>query len=137
MADCLITDYSSVFFDFANTRRKIIIFNYDDEDRAGIAAAFTDYFAEAEMNAGWCVACNYPATFPATMETQTYKDFVAQNESFTYLHPEYAGAFPAVTTQAYARTALRDLMSQVAGGTDVKEALEAAVQYIEDEKAAE
>ena len=28
MADALITDYSSVFFDFANTRRKIIIFNY-------------------------------------------------------------------------------------------------------------
>ena len=32
MADCLITDYSSVFFDFANTKRKIIIFNYDEED---------------------------------------------------------------------------------------------------------
>ena len=32
MADCLITDYSSVFFDFLNTRRKIIIFNYDEEE---------------------------------------------------------------------------------------------------------
>ena len=32
LADVLITDYSSVFFDFANTRRKIIIFNYDEED---------------------------------------------------------------------------------------------------------
>ena len=32
MADCLITDYSSVFFDFANTGRKIIIFNYDEEE---------------------------------------------------------------------------------------------------------
>lgn len=32
MADCLITDYSSVFFDYANTLRKIIIFNYDEED---------------------------------------------------------------------------------------------------------
>ena len=31
-SDCLITDYSSVFFDFANTGRKIIIFNYDEED---------------------------------------------------------------------------------------------------------
>lgn len=30
-ADCLITDYSSVFFDFANTRRKIILFTYDEE----------------------------------------------------------------------------------------------------------
>ena len=32
MAECLITDYSSVFFDFANTRRKIIIFNYDEDE---------------------------------------------------------------------------------------------------------
>lgn len=32
IADCLITDYSSVFFDFANTRRKIILFTYDRED---------------------------------------------------------------------------------------------------------
>lgn len=31
-ADVLITDYSSVFFDFANTRRKIVLFNYDEED---------------------------------------------------------------------------------------------------------
>ena len=30
--DCLITDYSSVFFDFANTKRKIILFNYDEEE---------------------------------------------------------------------------------------------------------
>lgn len=32
MAEVLITDYSSVFFDFANTERKIIIFNYDEDD---------------------------------------------------------------------------------------------------------
>ena len=32
MADVLITDYSSVFFDFANTKRKIILFNYDEEE---------------------------------------------------------------------------------------------------------
>ncbi|WP_405303915.1 CDP-glycerol glycerophosphotransferase family protein [Methanobrevibacter sp.] len=32
MGDVLITDYSSVFFDFANTSRKIVIFNYDEAD---------------------------------------------------------------------------------------------------------
>ena len=32
LADVLITDYSSVFFDFANTKRKIILFNYDEEE---------------------------------------------------------------------------------------------------------
>lgn len=31
-ADCLITDYSSVFFDFANTDKKIILFVYDKEE---------------------------------------------------------------------------------------------------------
>lgn len=32
IADCLITDYSSVFFDFANSRKKIILFVYDKEN---------------------------------------------------------------------------------------------------------
>ena len=117
--------------------RGVIIFDYQDDARAQIAAAFTDYFASAEVNAGWCVACNYPATFPATMETDTYKAFVADNESFTYLHPEYAGAFPAVTRQAYVRDALFTLMEDVAAGKDVNESLEAAIQYVEDEMAAE
>ena len=31
IADLLITDYSSVFFDFANTRKKIILYTYDRE----------------------------------------------------------------------------------------------------------
>ena len=30
-ADCLITDYSSVFFDYANTGRKIVLFTHDRE----------------------------------------------------------------------------------------------------------
>lgn len=32
MANCLITDYSSVMFDYANTGRKIILFNYDEDE---------------------------------------------------------------------------------------------------------
>ena len=32
IADILVTDYSSVFFDFANTKRKIVLFTYDKED---------------------------------------------------------------------------------------------------------
>ena len=32
IADVLITDYSSVFFDFANTGKKIILFAYDEEN---------------------------------------------------------------------------------------------------------
>ncbi len=32
IADILITDYSSVLFDFANTRKEIILFSYDEEE---------------------------------------------------------------------------------------------------------
>ena len=32
VADCLITDYSSVFFDFANTKRKIILYVPDEKE---------------------------------------------------------------------------------------------------------
>jgi len=32
IADMLVTDYSSVFFDFANTRREIVLFAYDYDD---------------------------------------------------------------------------------------------------------
>ena len=32
IADCLITDYSSVMFDFANTNRKIILYAYDEKE---------------------------------------------------------------------------------------------------------
>lgn len=32
IADCLVSDYSSVFFDFACTRKKIILFTFDKED---------------------------------------------------------------------------------------------------------
>ncbi len=31
-AQCLITDYSSVFYDYANTQKKIILFTFDQED---------------------------------------------------------------------------------------------------------
>ena len=30
-ADCLVTDYSSVFYDFAISKRKIVLFTYDEE----------------------------------------------------------------------------------------------------------
>ena len=46
IADVLITDYSSVFFDYANTRRKIILFNYDEEDYCSYRGF---YFAMDEL----------------------------------------------------------------------------------------
>lgn len=32
IADCLITDYSSVMFDYANTNKKIVLYAYDEEE---------------------------------------------------------------------------------------------------------
>lgn len=32
IVDCLVTDYSSVFFDFANSGKKIVLFAYDEEE---------------------------------------------------------------------------------------------------------
>ena len=41
-ADVLVTDYSSVFFDFANTGRKIILFPYDFDEYIGARGLYTD-----------------------------------------------------------------------------------------------
>ncbi|MBR0090125.1 MAG: extracellular solute-binding protein [Lachnospiraceae bacterium] len=118
--------------------RGAIIFNYGDEARIKGAASFVDYFATPEVNAGFCAAANYPAVFPATEEQQAYQDYVNSGDlGWQYLHPEYAGAFPAVTAYAYARTALGNLMGEVAEGVPVQEALNTAVEYIENELASE
>lgn len=46
ISDCLVTDYSSVFFDFVNSRKKIVLFVYDKEaylDERGL------YFHTSEL----------------------------------------------------------------------------------------
>lgn len=43
IVDCLITDYSSVFFDFAITKRKIILFTYDEEKYLGTRGLYFDF----------------------------------------------------------------------------------------------
>jgi CDP-glycerol glycerophosphotransferase len=48
MADLLITDYSSVFFDYANLRRPIVFFTYDIEDyRDHLRGFYFDFEKEA------------------------------------------------------------------------------------------
>ena len=41
-ADVLVTDYSSVLFDFANTGRKIILFPYDYDEYIGVRGLYAD-----------------------------------------------------------------------------------------------
>lgn len=43
IADCLVTDYSSVFFDFANTGRKIILFAYDEDEYFATRGVYMDF----------------------------------------------------------------------------------------------
>lgn len=43
IADCLITDYSSVFFDFAVTRRKIVLFCYDEKEYLETRGLYFDF----------------------------------------------------------------------------------------------
>lgn len=43
VADVLITDYSSVFFDFAITGRKIILFTYDEEEYLSDRGLYMDF----------------------------------------------------------------------------------------------
>ena len=48
IADILITDYSSVMFDFANTNRPMIFFTYDlEEYRDRIRGFYLDFEKEA------------------------------------------------------------------------------------------
>ncbi len=50
IADCLITDYSSVFFDYANLKRPIVFFAYDLDDYANKIRGF--YFDLAKEAPG-------------------------------------------------------------------------------------
>lgn len=43
VADCLITDYSSVFFDYANSKKKIILFTYDKEEYLSKRGIYFDF----------------------------------------------------------------------------------------------
>lgn len=46
ICDCLVTDYSSVFFDYANKRNKIVLFAYDKEaymDERGVYVSMDEF----------------------------------------------------------------------------------------------
>lgn len=42
MCDCLVTDYSSVFYDFANSKKKIVLFAYDETEYIGERGLYVD-----------------------------------------------------------------------------------------------
>ncbi|MDE5917133.1 MAG: CDP-glycerol glycerophosphotransferase family protein, partial [Oscillospiraceae bacterium] len=67
MADTLITDYSSVFYDFANSRRKIILYTYDKEEyfeNRGVYVSLDEFpFPQANTIDELVAAINTPKNY--------------------------------------------------------------------------
>lgn len=76
MADTLVTDYSSVFYDFANSGRKIILYTYDKEeyfrDRGVYVSLDTFPFPQAETVDELIKAINTPKNYDDTEFRKRY-----------------------------------------------------------------
>lgn len=76
MADTLITDYSSVFYDFANSGRKIVLYTYDKEeyfrDRGVYVSLDTFPFPQADTVDGLIEAINEPKDYDDTEFRKLY-----------------------------------------------------------------
>ncbi len=80
ICDCLITDYSSVFFDFAVTNKQIILYAYDKED----------YLRDKGM---YMEIDNFPFPIVETEEEllkEIHNDEVQDRTEFNYLYCNYA-----------------------------------------------
>lgn len=76
MADTLITDYSSVFYDFANSRQKIILYTYDKEEYfrdRGVYVSLDDFpFPQAATIDELIEAINTPKDYDDSEFIKTY-----------------------------------------------------------------
>ncbi|MBE6844566.1 MAG: glycosyltransferase [Ruminococcus sp.] len=76
MADTLVTDYSSVFYDFANSHRKIILYTYDKEEyfsTRGVYESLDDYpFPQAATVDELIEAINTPKDYDDTEFIKKY-----------------------------------------------------------------
>ena len=76
IADCLITDYSSVFFDFSVTGRKCVLFTYDEEEYfadRGLYRPLSDLpFPNVKTTEDLLKALRAPKTYDDTAFLQEY-----------------------------------------------------------------
>ncbi len=76
MADTLVTDYSSVFYDFANSGRKIVLYTYDKEeyfrDRGVYVSLDSFPFPQADTIDGLIKAINAPKDYDDTEFRKLY-----------------------------------------------------------------
>ncbi len=105
--------------------RGVIVFSADEEVEAA-AAEFALYLASPEVNAEFCAVANYASPYSATRETETYQEFVAENVALESLRTEISGSFAAIAGVSVVRDEIERLLTSVATGTDVQEALDAA-----------
>lgn len=77
IADGLITDYSSVFFDYANTNKKIILFAYDKEDYLSDRGLYLDY-----DKLPFCFANSVEELLKQMEDVKGYKEFKEFKDEF-------------------------------------------------------
>lgn len=77
-ADCLITDYSSVFFDYANTGRKIVLYGYDKERYLSDKGMYMDY-----DSLPFAFAQNVDELYKEISSLDSFPDYSDFNEQFT------------------------------------------------------
>ncbi len=77
-ADCLVTDYSSVFFDYANTGKKIVLYGYDKERYLSDKGMYMDF-----DSLPFAFAQNVTELFNEIKSTGCYNDYSKFNDEFT------------------------------------------------------
>lgn len=81
VADCLITDYSSVFFDFACTQKRILLFAYDKEEYMKERGLYIDFdslpFEMVQTTQDLIKAMNEPKDVDLSDFLQTYNAYDA------------------------------------------------------------
>jgi CDP-glycerol glycerophosphotransferase len=111
ISDMLVTDYSSVFFDFANLRRPMAFFMYDldhyESDLRGFYLSLDELPGPVVLTTDELIGAIRAATAPDASEDPRYEAFCAR---FTYLDDGHAservirrlveaGALPSVTAE--------------------------------------
>lgn len=94
-ADVLVTDYSSVFFDFANTGRKIILFPYDQEEYLGKRGLYTQMdelpFPKVYSAAELAAEINSPKTYDDTEFMNTFCKYDNPDATRRLVHQVFRG----------------------------------------------
>lgn len=98
--------------------RGLMVFNYEDENRAVASYLFIKHFIETENSLKWNMAMNSLSPFFAVQEQEVYKEYLASNEALAALAQQMdtSGVLPTITGSATVRTELESAVKTVALG---------------------